>query len=65
MTNDIHSDNTITVERGYGYWDLSLYPWGNHFRRFTDSATLPVVKIVAYHGDFTPSKLIAQYNGMR
>ena len=55
---------SITVDKGHGYFDLSRHPWGGKFCRFTESFTLPVLRIVKTYNDGSPRWLIALYNGV-
>lgn len=57
----INNDNTVTIEKDTGYWDLSFYPWGGDFKRFTCDVTLPIKRIVDTFKDKSPRKLIALY----
>ena len=33
---------TVTIHKGWGYWDLTNYPRGGCFRRLTEDTTLTI-----------------------
>lgn len=60
--NKIEND-TITIEKGTGYWDLSRYPWGGDFKRFPCDVTLKIKRVISkYANTGNPHQLIAVYN---
>ena len=36
--------DTVTLVKGYGYWDLSKYPYGGDFKRFTGEESAALIK---------------------
>ena len=34
----------MTFKKGYGYWDLTKYPYGGDFKRFADNTTGEEIK---------------------
>ncbi len=53
----------IDLKKGHGYWDLSRYPWGGAFRRFTENVSLEIKKTVERYSNGRPQKIICDYNG--
>jgi hypothetical protein len=57
--------NTVSIGKGWGYWNLSRFPWGGEFHRMqNDSMNLPVIRILKYYNDKTPGWIVADYNGV-
>jgi len=61
----VNQDNTVTVSKGYGYWDLSSYPWGGDFHRFPEDITLPITRVIDRYKDGSPRRFEADYNGKK
>ena len=47
-------ETKVIVEKGHGYWDMKLYPWGGCFKRFEDTFELKITEVYSTYKDGSP-----------
>lgn len=48
----------VTIRSGYGYWDLTHYPWGGCFKRAVGRMPGTVAEVVDRYASGAPRKLV-------
>lgn len=56
----LQADGTILCPQGFGYWDLTHYPWGGSFHRFTEDCTADLSGVFDTYRNGQPRKIKAQ-----
>ena len=54
--------NIVTIPKGYGYWDITSFPWGGNFKRATEDITGTLNRILDTYTDGSPRKVSLTVN---
>ena len=49
--------NIVTIPKGYGYWDITNFPWGGSFKRANQDIQGTLKRIIDTYNDGTPRKV--------
>ena len=50
----------LSVIKGYGYWNLNSYSWGESFHRFKDDMVLEVTSVKSKYNNGSPKEVYAK-----
>ena len=56
----MEAGQTVTIRSGYGYWDLTYYPWGGSFKRADGDTTATVLEVLDRYTNGKPRRLVLQ-----
>jgi len=51
-------NQTIKLEKGHGYYDLSLFAWGGCFRRTTEDTIIKIDRVVDHYNDGSARRVV-------
>jgi hypothetical protein len=63
MDRPILNNNVVTIPEGYGYWDITCYPWGGDFHRAKTDIQGNLKRILDTYNNNAPRKVAIEYNG--
>lgn len=55
-------NNIVTIPKGYGYWDITNFPWGGNFKRAEEDIHGALNRILDTYNDGSPRKVSLTVN---